>query len=99
MPPDESQCHGRPKQMGWCERKPTVFRDGKPYCWQHDPERLIAQSNEARAARLARYLAEDAAFEAKLKRRDLERRSGVDDLTDQDLERIIAAGGIRALIP
>lgn len=30
--------------VGWgmrnCSRPPTVIRDGKPYCTQHDPERV-----------------------------------------------------------
>lgn len=98
MPRDPSQCQGRIRVIGYCERKPTIVRDGKPYCWQHDPERLAAKASEARAERLARYQAEEAAAEAKFNRSHLERQSGIRDLSDQDLERIIAAGGIRRIL-
>lgn len=40
----EKRCSTRvfgPRVLSWqCNRKGTVERDGKWYCWQHDPVRL-----------------------------------------------------------
>ena len=33
-----------------CSRKATVERDGKWYCWQHDPERVEADKKKRRAS-------------------------------------------------
>jgi len=33
-----------------CRRPATVQRDGKWYCWQHDPERVKADKEKRRAA-------------------------------------------------
>ena len=53
--------------VGWhryhCERDSTVERDGKCYCWQHDPEYIQAKRRKAQlehdkdcAIREAHYL-------------------------------------------
>ena len=100
-PPSE-MCQGHLTTIGWCERKPTVERDGKRYCWQHDPVRL----RELSAKRLAQHKEMEAEIEARFlrdedqrRRNELLRLSGVRDLTNQDLEQIIAAGGIWAFLP
>lgn len=32
-----------------CQRRATVERDGKRYCWQHDPERVRADREQRHA--------------------------------------------------
>lgn len=39
-------CGSAQRNFGNCDRAPTVTRNGKPYCWQHDPERLKAIRDE-----------------------------------------------------
>jgi hypothetical protein len=93
-------CNGKVETfLGSCDRKPTVCRDGVDYCWQHDPVRLAAQRHERWLKRKDEIKAEEARFEAKFRREDLIRKSGVQDLTDQDLQQIVAAGGIWAFLP
>lgn len=36
-----------------CQRPATVLRDGKWYCWQHDPERVEADKKKRQAKREA----------------------------------------------
>lgn len=92
----ERQCCGRAMTYlgGHCSRPACVTRDGKRYCYQHDPERM----SEKRAERAAKSRAEVAAREARLDRQELERDAGISALTDDDLRAIIAAGGIRAML-
>ena len=47
-----------------CSRKATVERDGKWYCWQHDPERVAGDKEK----RLADWQAKSAREIAKYKR-------------------------------
>lgn len=97
--PHKDACQGRAMMnMGMCDRKPSVVRDGKPYCWQHDPERLSQLAKE----RWERCKAEIARVEqeqdARIERRRLEAAAGADNLTNDDLQTLIRLGGIRALI-
>lgn len=84
--------------VGDCERRPTVERNGKWYCWQHDPDRLAEQAKERRDAWRAKMQKEDDAFAARRSRRDLEARAGIKDLTDAELEKLAALGGVRNLL-
>lgn len=69
-------CGSAQRNSGNCDRAPTVTRDGKPYCWQHDPERLRAIRDQKFQNYLTKSAADDAAFENKLKeQRMLERIS------------------------
>ena len=61
---------------------------------------MIDSTSRIRAERLREEArAREARIEAEGRRRDLLRNSGVAALTDQDLEQIIAAGGIWAFLP
>jgi hypothetical protein len=95
----DGKCQGDPVRfLGDCARKPSVVRDGKPYCWQHDPERLGREQRKRAAACRERHLEREAKADAAVERRVLERRAGIDDLTNSDLEVIVDAGGIRAIL-
>ena len=95
----EGECQGKATQfLGWCERKPSVVRDGKPYCWQHDPARRSRAAKERQAAAVARTARIEAEQDARIERRQLENQSGVDSLSNDDLRVIIAIGGIRSMI-
>jgi hypothetical protein len=83
---------------GRCERPVTVTRDGKGYCWQHDPVRIKEAADRAWAARKAEMAAADAKAEARRRRRDLERRAGIVDLSDADLEVLVSVGGVSPII-
>lgn len=94
-----SKCEGQcTRFFGDCARKPCVVRDGKHYCWQHDPERLEAIRAEAYAKRRAETVKRDNRIEAEAERRCLLRDSGVNKLSDDDLRTIIALGGIHAVL-
>ena len=45
-----------------CSRPATVQRDGKWYCWQHDPKRVEAEAKKRRAAWEAKMDREDAKY-------------------------------------
>ena len=50
---------------GWkCSRHGVAERDGRWYCWQHDPERLDAQQRELRAQAKARKAEQQAIRDA-----------------------------------
>lgn len=83
---------------GSCDRKPSVVRDGKDYCWQHDPERRKAKAKQEKEARRAKEARDDAEFEVALRRRKLMIAAGVDNLSDTDLQVIANLGGIRAML-
>ena len=59
-----------PRSHG-CSRTMKVTRDGKPYCNQHDPEKVAAK----RAAREAQYQAQER---AKLQVRDAAKKLAAD---------------------
>ena len=46
-----------------CFRPATVERDGKWWCWQHDPERVKADREKRRAGWQAKMDREDAKYE------------------------------------
>jgi hypothetical protein len=99
MPVVEGECQGKAGHfLGRCERKPIVVHDGKPYCWQHDPERLQKIAREKWEARKAEMARDDAEFERKLARRKLVEEAGTGDLSDDDLREIIGHGGIRNIL-
>ena len=84
--------------MGYCERPPTIERDGMRWCWQHDPKRLTDARN-ARAERMkADARARDARIEAEFNRSQLEKAAGIRGLSDDDLRGLVALGGIRAIL-
>jgi hypothetical protein len=86
-------------KQGWpptyCTRSGTVDRSGKVYCRQHDP----GDPEENRRRRMEKWTREEARLETEGRHLCLLRDSGVESLTDQDLERIVAAGGIKAFLP
>lgn len=84
--------------LGYCERKPSVVRDGVHYCWQHDPERLEKQRKlqwEQRKAELARL---EAKIDKDQERRILLKKAGLDVVTNEQLHKIIELGGITKII-
>lgn len=84
--------------MGNCTRPATVERDGKHYCWQHDPKRHMDERAKRWQIRKAELLERERKLEAKFARLDLEREAGVNDLSDDTLRDIVALGGIQAMI-
>lgn len=97
--PPESMCQGRMGTLAWCLRKPTVERDGKPYCWQHDPDRIRAKARQRNQELADRHRMLEAKFDAEIERKKLLKASGIHDATDDQLRQIIALGGIAALLP
>ncbi len=97
-----SKCEGRLRTcQGQCERNGTISRDGRVYCWQHDP----GDPEENKAKRMRKYAEEEAqdraieeAYKARRERQQLLELSGVDKLTNEDLQTIISHGGIQSLI-
>lgn len=94
------KCSDRPQTfIGDCERDATVERDGKPYCWQHDPERF----RDAALKRAEQLKAREAKLEKEWARMDLERSAGlrpdqIAELTDEQVRLIAEAGGILAFV-
>lgn len=100
MTTNHSQCMGDVRTfLGYCDRKATIERDGKRYCWQHDPERLRRIGATRRMKQRATYAATEARIEAEVERSKLEILSGIRELTNDDLARITAVGGIFKLLP
>jgi hypothetical protein len=95
-------CHGRYKNHSWneyaCSRTATVEKDGKWYCWQHNPEYEAKKNKELRekwdreAAERTKRWADEA------ERKRLLDESGVARLDVFELRWIIAAGGIHAIM-
>ncbi len=95
----KTKCQGRSGAFAFqCDRKPTIERGGKCYCWQHDPERLTRIARERQAERFAAQERSQAEFDAQYKRNQLIANAGVDNLTEDELKAIAALGGIRAMI-
>jgi hypothetical protein len=86
------------KVYGNCSRNATVEREGKWFCWQHDPERLERIREAEWEIRRAARSAEETARDVRWTREQLERKSGIRDLTNPELEQIIQEGGIRAIL-
>jgi hypothetical protein len=92
-------CQGKANLfLGHCERKPTVERDGKWFCWQHDPERLKRLAAERWAKRKEEIARTESEQDARIHRRRLLERAGIDNPSDDLLERIIALGGIQNMV-
>lgn len=51
-----------------CSRKTTIERDGKRWCWQHDPLKVAERDKERRA----RWKADDDVFRERGRRRGAE---------------------------
>lgn len=83
---------------GTCERPATVERDGRPFCWQHDPVRLEEDRKAGYAANMERLRREEAEREARFVRQDLLRDSGIRDASDDDLRKLVALGGLSAVL-
>lgn len=79
----EARCQGR-VGTGCCLRPPAA---GRPYCWQHDPVGPYQQRRRER--RRAEREAREARLAAEWDRQDLLRESGIGDLTDDDLSRLL----------
>jgi hypothetical protein len=95
----EGECQGKANSFcGSCDRKPSVVRDGKPYCWQHDPERLQKLAKERWELRKQEIAKVEADQDARIVRRKLEEAAGVDKLTNDTLGIIIRLGGIQQMI-
>lgn len=93
---DERQCSGRLSTVfGNCYRPATVERDGRWYCWQHDPGRLGQEQKEIRREQMR---AEEIRRDAQWNRDRLERESGIRELSNYELGQIIASGGIRKVL-
>lgn len=97
-----SHCHGKLKHtFGECLRKPTVFRDGVAFCWQHDPGDPVERQERAKAERMKRWeeIQEmERKFDAKAERRKLEAEAEIDNLSNSDLKKIVELGGIYAML-
>ena len=83
---------------GECVRDATVERDGKFFCWQHDPERVRAEREARCAKRKEEARKREAEREARWTRDDLMRDSGVSKLTNEELKHIIDCGGIQNIL-
>lgn len=86
------------RYMGQCDRSGTVEVGGKWYCWQHDPNRLHAESAKRWEKRKAEIAREDAAFEAKLTRKRLLESAGLLDVPDNVAAAVRDAGGLAELL-
>lgn len=84
--------------LGYCERSPTVTRNGKQYCWQHDPERIEQLRQKRQQQR--RLESEKAAklAEARYHRNDLLDKAGVSGISNETLELIVKHGGIQKML-
>lgn len=93
------KCQGKARQfLGECLNRPKIIRDGKPYCWMHDPDRVARIASENWEKRKLEIKAIEDSHDARIKRRVLEQATGIDKLTDDDLRNIIDLGGIRRMI-
>ncbi len=94
-PAGHRECEGRVKRfMGVCESPATVERDGKWFCWRHDPVRLDEEAAAARAKRKAEMEQE----EADQKRRWRVRDAGLRVIDDATLAAVERLGGLQAMI-
>lgn len=93
-----SHCHGDMRFYGFCARKPTVERDGKSYCWQHDPVRLKQKADKAWAARKIEIANMEARADAAIARRILIEKAGLKELSEATLQEIISLGGLDAIL-
>jgi hypothetical protein len=93
-----SACQGRPAKFTRCDRKPSVVRDSKHFCWQHDPDRLTKLARAAREKSMEKMAAREAENDARIKRHKLVEAAQAGDLTDDELERIGALGGVRRML-
>jgi len=96
---NSSKCQGRAESfVGICDRKPSVERDGKPYCWQHDPERKRKEAQKKWEERKWEMRQLEEKIDAEIERKRLLKASGVSALTNEQLVTIIEAGGVIELI-
>lgn len=67
MPDCNAKAHGeyRDVRMHPCSRKGTVERDGRWYCWQHDPVRVAEEEEKRRAIWAARAIKRDEYYRRK----------------------------------
>jgi hypothetical protein len=95
---DENKCQGKMTFIGYCDRKPTVVRDGKPYCWQHDPERLRRKADEENKKRKAWYADLDRKEDERIARAKLLKAAGLEQPSNELLREIVDLGGIRTIL-
>jgi hypothetical protein len=99
MESNKQLCQGKANAfLGQCLRKGIIERDGKLYCWQHDPEKLRKEAAERWEQRKKEIAEIERKQDERITRRKLEEQSGVNKLTNEDLEKIIKFGGIYKLI-
>lgn len=94
------KCQGRLSGCfgGNCERRASITRGGRGYCWQHDPER-VSRERKAKAQQLRQEIRRrEERIDAEVERSALHRRAGLDSLTDDDIRNIISLGGIQSMI-
>lgn len=97
--PDTRVCGAKlANVLGTCWRRATVERDGQWYCFQHDPERVERLRLERQAAEKAKWDEFHRKDELRVAHNKLLDASGVKGLTDDDLVRIAAAGGMEKLL-
>jgi hypothetical protein len=94
------KCQGllRGYLRGNCDREATVEREGKCWCWQHDPVRYDAERKARAAAARKEWEEMQARVEARSIRSDLEIAAGIRDLSDDVLRRLVELGGLAAAI-
>ena len=83
---------------GICDRPATVEREGKFWCWQHDPVRLEKERQERYRAGRKEHEEREARVAAHFNRARLEEAAGVRDLSDDTLRDIVRLGGLEAII-
>lgn len=95
-----SPCHGEMGAVGRCKRNAPITRDGKTYCWQHDPVRLAELREEQRLQAVRRWDEHvSAATAARARSCQLRKQAGIPDVIPDDiLEQIIARGGLQAML-
>lgn len=92
--------HLRGTFAGMCYRKgkSLVERDGKWYCWQHDPERLAQLAKEKQEEREKRYAKMERKNDERIERHRLLVAAGLEEVSNDLLRDIIHLGGIDAMI-
>lgn len=92
------KCEGRVKTFwGYCDREATIVIEGKGYCWQHNPNRN-GTPEEAQQRRIAAHAEQETRRDAWDRRRNLEEKAGVKNLSEADLAFLASIGGIREVI-
>lgn len=95
---NDKRCQGKMGTLAWCVRRPTVERDGKQYCWQHDPVRRREKARKKWEEHKARIREIEAGFDAMIERKKRMQAAGLTAVSNEQLDLIISHGGISALL-